>query len=280
MEPLLAYIRRSLQPQYSPLEIKSLAPIICTDLLGISMMDVYTGKDTDLSTEKQQKLHNIIHRLLQHEPVQYICGTSFFCGFSFAVSPAVLIPRPETEELVNLIAAENRGAKRILDIGTGSGCIAISLNKMLPAAQVCAWDVSAEALEVAKNNNLRLGAHVVFSLCDVFSEAADDGQACIDIIASNPPYVTESDKATMQPEVLDYEPATALFVSDSDPLCFYRRIAHLSKKKLVSGGKLYFEINQLYGHATKILLEEMGYSQVCLKKDVYDNDRFVTAIWV
>lgn len=277
MKSLIAYIRQSLQGQYSLSEIKSLVLFICNDELGISSIELYTCKYTDLSTEKRQKLQDIINRLLQHEPIQYICGSTSFCGLSFRVTSAVLIPRIETEELVKLVSTENKEALHILDIGTGSGCIAISLDKQIPNAVVDGWDVSSDALAIAEENNLRLKAKVHFSLCDVFSSKAEDNNSFYDVIVSNPPYVTENDKKEMQPEVLDYEPQIALFVPDDDSLCYYRRIAQLAKKLLKPKGGLYFEINQRLGNDTRILLEEMGYDDIRLLKDQFDNDRMMTA---
>jgi len=277
MESLLTYIRRMLQTQYSQQEIKALTSIICCDILGINAIDLYTGKDTDLSKDKMQKLQDIIKRLLHHEPIQYISGSTMFCGFNFFVSPDVLIPRPETEELVDLIVKENNGNLRILDIGTGSGCIAISINKKIPDTEVEGWDISSDALKIANANNTNLQTHVIFSQHDIFSTDFDNLEP-YDIIVSNPPYVTESDKKDMQPEVLLYEPNIALFVTDKDPLRYYRRILQLSPLLLKKGGKLYFEINQKYGKQVYDLLQKNGFQDILIIKDIYQNERIVTAI--
>jgi release factor glutamine methyltransferase len=196
---------------------------------------------------------------------------------TFIVSPSVLIPRPETEELVRLIASENTGQSNILDIGTGSGCIAISLSHLLPDANVTAWDVSADALGIARENSRQLDTKVSFELQDVFDVSLDASSASWNVIVSNPPYVTQSEKAEMQQEVLEHEPDIALFVADDDPLKYYKRIAALATKGLNVGGKLYFEINQHYGQEVVQLLQSLSFKDVRLLKDIYNNDRIVTA---
>lgn len=270
------YIRQSLQNIYSPQELKSLTMMICCDMLGYEAIDIYLGKDINLSESKQCELENIVARMQKNEPIQYIQGVAHFSGLLFQVGPGVLIPRPETEELVDLINKENPDAPRILDIGTGSGCIAISLSKRLPHAIVTAWDVSSEALTLAQRNNEALGANVTFEQCDVLSTEGGSF-AAFDVIVSNPPYVTESEKQEMDAHVLDWEPELALFVPDDDPLRFYRRIAYLGQRLLTIHGKLYFEINQAYGSATVHMLEEMGYQHIRIIKDLFENDRIVTA---
>jgi release factor glutamine methyltransferase len=275
MVSLISYIHQALQKEFSSDEIKSLSPIICSDLLGLKAIDLYTCKDTDLSEENLKKLQYIINRLLRHEPIQYICGDTLFCGLSFKVTSDVLIPRPETEELVYLIAKENKGKCRILDIGTGSGCIAISLDKLLPDADVTAWDISPAALDVAKINNQQLKTAVSFVQQDIFADTSD--KSLYDIIVSNPPYVTESDKSEMQREVLDYEPSLALFVPDADPLLYYKRISIKAKEMMTSKGKLYLEINQRFGQQVAEVLTKDGWREVLVIKDQFNNDRIVTA---
>ena len=187
--------------------------LICCDILGVDALDIYMGKDIILSACKQRELENIIFRLQKNEPIQYIRGYAEFGGRNFRVAPGVLIPRPETAELVSLIVKENPDARCLLDIGTGSGCIAISLSKSLPGARVDAWDISEEALAIARKNNEELDAQVTFCRQDVFS--ADGMQSgSYDIIVSNPPYVTETEKREMEANVLDWEPELALFVPD------------------------------------------------------------------
>ena len=201
MESLFTYIRQQLDTQYSVTEIKSLASIICSDSLNINTIELYTGKYTDLSADKAQKIQDIVERLLRHEPIQYIIGTTIFCHLMFKVTPDVLIPRPETEELVNLIVHENKGKVSILDIGTGSGCIAISLNKRLTEASVTGWDISKEALKIATYNNNSIKTNVNFKEQDIFNLPPHTSEQ-FDIIVSNPPYVTQKEKEEMQPEVL------------------------------------------------------------------------------
>lgn len=275
MDRVSIYIRQVLQDIYPPQELKSLTMMIWCDLLGMDALDIYLGKDINLSESKQHELENILQRLQKNEPIQYICGVARFLCRPFRVAAGVLIPRPETEELVELIIKENcLDTPRILDIGTGSGCIAVSLSLAIPRAEVTAWDVSDEALEVACYNNEALNAAVSFEKIDVLASVREQRQ--FDIIVSNPPYVTESEKKAMEPNVLDWEPELALFVSDNDPLCFYRRIAVLGRTLLNPGGKLYFEINRMYGMQTVDMLTGLGYHCPRVIKDISGNDRIVT----
>ncbi|WP_303014301.1 peptide chain release factor N(5)-glutamine methyltransferase [uncultured Bacteroides sp.] len=276
MNRITAYIRQSLQEIYPPEEVKALSMLICCDMLGLDALDIYMGKDIILSECKQRELENIIFRLQKNEPIQYVRGFAEFCGRRFKVAPGVLIPRPETAELVDLIVKENPGASRLLDIGTGSGCIAISLDKSLPDAEVEAWDVSEEALAIARKNNGELNARVVFRRQDVMADGFDKSSR-YDVIVSNPPYVTEAEKQGMEANVLDWEPGIALFVPDDDPLRFYRRIAGLGNDLLLPGGRLYFEINQAYGRETAHMLEMNQYCNVRVIKDIFGKDRIVTA---
>ena len=246
MNRITTYIRQSLQDIYPPEEVKALSMLICCDMLGLDALDIYMGKDIILSECKQRELENIIFRLQKNEPIQYIRGFAEFCGRKFKVAPGVLIPRPETAELVELIVKENPGARHLLDIGTGSGCIAISLDKRLPDADVEAWDISEEALAIARTNNEELESRVLFRQRDVLSDDWEKSPS-FDVIVSNPPYVTEAEKDEMEANVLDWEPALALFVPDDDPLRFYRRIATLGRELLLPEGKLYFEINRAFG---------------------------------
>ncbi len=252
MNRITTYIRQSLQDIYPPEEVKALSMLICCDMLGLDALDIYMGKDIILSECKQRELENIIF------------------------APGVLIPRPETAELVELIVKENPGARHLLDIGTGSGCIAISLDQNLPDAEVEAWDVSEEALAIASENNKELDARVMFRRRDVLSDELG-ATSCYDVIVSNPPYITEAEKQDMEANVLDWEPGLALFVPDDDPLRFYRRIARLGCDLLLPGGKLYFEINQAYGRETAHILEMNQYRDVRVIKDIFGKDRIVTA---
>ena len=276
MNRITAYIRQSLQEIYPPEEVKALSMLICCDMLGLDALDIYMGKDIILSECKQRELENIIFRLQKNEPIQYIRGIAEFCGRNFKVASGVLIPRPETAELVELIVKENPNARHLLDIGTGTGCIAISLDKELPDIEVEAWDISEEALAIARKNNEELDAQVTFRRQDVFSADGIQG-ASYDIIVSNPPYVTETEKTEMEVNVLDWEPELALFVPDEDPLRFYRRIAELGRELLRPGGKLYFEINQAYGQDMIRMIEMNQYRDVRVIKDIFGKDRIVTA---
>lgn len=276
MNKIVAYIRSRLQPYYTAEEVSALSRIVCCDLLGQAPTDYYLGKDIVLSPKKEQELEDILQRLSRFEPLQYIEGRTLFLGREFGVAPGVLIPRPETEELVELMLKEIPADARILDVGTGSGCIAISLAKELPDALVTAWDVSPEALSVARVNARKLQADVRFVECDVLACQVDE-VGLYDVIVSNPPYVTEAEKADMEPNVLQWEPSLALFVPDDDPLRFYRRIAVLGRDMLADGGRLYFEINRAYGREMVEMLRTMGYVGVRVEKDLSQNDRFVIA---
>lgn len=271
-----SYIRRKLQGCYAPREAGNLSRIICCEVLGQQAVDYYLGKDITLSAKAEQELESILLRLQNFEPIQYILGEARFFGRTFRVAPGVLIPRPETEELVEMMLKELSPVSRVLDIGTGSGCIAVSLAKELPESQVAAWDVSEEALSIAAANSKFLQASVRFEQHDVLTYApcATDRY---EAIVSNPPYVTETEKQEMERNVLDWEPSLALFVPDADPLRFYRRIAVLGLEMLEPGGKLYFEINRAFGEDIVLMMRELGYSFVRLQKDISHNDRFVTA---
>lgn len=271
-----SYLREQLSKSYEPQEANALARIIFCDMLGQSNVDYYLCKDMDLSGNEEEKVKSILQRLEKYEPIQYIEGKKNFSGREFFVRQGVLIPRPETEELVELAAQACKPNAKILDIGTGSGCIAISLSKKLPEAEVHAWDISEAALEVAKQNNEQLSASVHFEQHDILTYQAT-GEEAFDLIISNPPYITESEKAEMEANVLAWEPSIALFVPDNDPLLFYRRIGELALRMLTPNGKLFFEINRAYGDATKQLLCNQGYKNIHIQKDLSSNDRFVYA---
>ena len=276
MKQSIRRIQNCLQDIYPTGEIKALTRIILEEVCQYSLTDILLHKNSILSASKHQEIETILQRLKQNEPIQYIQGETCFYGSMFRVAPGVLIPRPETEELVDLIVKEAATGTRLLDIGTGSGCIAISLAKHIPQAVVTAWDVSEEALAIAGENNRELKAGVHFEKIDVLSaEPVGDDQ--YDMIVSNPPYVTESEKNEMEPNVLDWEPGLALFVPDNDPLRFYRRIASLGRKMLRLHGRLYFEINRAYGEEVIQMLHEQGYEELRLIKDISGNDRIVTA---
>ena len=219
-----------------------------------------------------------MEELKKEVPIQYLLGKTHFYGLDFEVNENVLIPRPETEELVEWIINENKAIDKkkkvkILDIGTGSGCIAISLAKNLPNAEVYAIDVSKKALETAKRNAISNNVEIIFMLKNVLE--LEILKSNYDIIVSNPPYVRNLEKEEIKKNVLDYEPHLALFVEDNDALIFYRKIASLAQKNLLENGQLYFEINQYLGKEMTDLLEEMNFKNIELRKDIYDNDRMI-----
>lgn len=275
-------IRETLAGIYPPDEAAALTRIILCDIMGCSSVDYYLGKDMVLSPNETNKLAEILQRLGNFEPLQYIEGCTRFLGRPFRVAPGVLIPRPETEELVECIInslATHDGSSaplRLLDIGTGSGCIAISLALSLTRIEVEAWDISPEALAIARSNSLALGATVGFRQRDVLSYQPADNDR-FDILVSNPPYVMQSERSTMHRNVLDWEPSLALFVPDEDPLRFYRRIGELGQVMLRPGGRLFFEINRAFGLQTANLLRTQGYEDIYIYKDISQNDRIVTA---
>ncbi|MBQ2126622.1 MAG: peptide chain release factor N(5)-glutamine methyltransferase [Bacteroidaceae bacterium] len=276
MKTIANKINESLANVYSDGEIKALTRIIATELLGISQMAFFLKDDITLSTEQQSLLDNAIERLKKQEPIQYILGYSDFCGLRFKVTPATLIPRPETSELVEWVASEATDKERILDIGTGSGCIAVSLAHKIPQSKVTAWDISHDALDVATENSKANSCAVEFEQVDIL--AYEPTGELFEIIVSNPPYIKENEKGSMHSNVLDWEPHTALFVPDSDPLLFYRTIAEKGLALLSPGGRLYFEINRAHGKETMKMLTALGYTSIELRKDFADNDRMIRAV--
>jgi release factor glutamine methyltransferase len=277
MHPVVNEIRDALRGIYPDSEALALAKMLLVEVFGFTTLELYGGKDKEISGKRRSVLDEMIRRLKKNEPIQYIIGIETFCGFPFEVNSHVLIPRPETQELVYWIAGDCRGksSPRILDVGTGSGCIAVSLAKLVEGATVEAWDVSDEALGVAVRNAEKNGADVFFRQQDVLM--AVPGDARYEVIVSNPPYIAEQEKSGMDANVLEWEPSLALFVSDDDPLVFYRTIALLAKDMLVEDGLLYFEINQAYGQETMQMLEKLGYTSVELRKDGWGNDRMIKA---
>ena len=277
MHPIIHEIKESLKGVYSESEAGALAKLLLMEVFGFSTLELYGGKDKAISEKERSLLNDIIKRLLQNEPIQYILGVETFCGLNFRVDKNVLIPRPETQELVEWILSDNKNLKdgRILDIGTGSGCIAITLAKNLPEVEVEAWDVSKGALQIATQNASDNKVRVHFVEQDVLAFIPQG--TYFDVMVSNPPYITEVEKNEMEANVLEWEPETALFVQDNDALLFYREIAALGCVMLKPGGMLYFEINRAYGAEMVEMLNGMGYSFVELRKDLFGNDRMVKA---
>lgn len=276
MKKIINIINEGLTCHYTVGEVKALTRIIATELLGIPEMSFFLKDEVTLTTEKTVLLDNAIARLQKQEPIQYILGYSDFCGLRFKVNTSTLIPRPETSELVEWAASEAAGKEHILDIGTGSGCIAISLAHLLPETNVEAWDISAEALKTAEENSLSNNTKVAFALVDILNYTPVDVK--FDIIISNPPYIKELEKKDILANVLNWEPHTALFVPNNNPLLFYRAIAEKGKNMLHSGGKLFFEINRSHGKEIIEMLTSLGYTNIELRKDFADNDRMIKAI--
>lgn len=278
MHPAYNYIKQAINGQYPDTEASAIAKAILTDVFQLSTTDLYASKDMNFSTNQAEKLEVIINRLRANEPLQYILGNCYFCGLDFHVEPGVLIPRPETAELVEWIISDRKSSNsliRILDIGTGSGCISISLAKNLPQSEVHAWDISEDAIGIASDNANRLDANVRFRQTDVLGQVPTN--TMMNVIVSNPPYITEAERTDMDANVTDWEPDTALFVPDNTPLLFYERIADIGKQILTPDGTLYFEINQRFGTETVDMLHKKGYRNVELRKDLSGNDRMIKA---
>lgn len=290
-------ICQRLTPLYGPQEAKAMTRMLLEDLFSLSFADILCGATEHLSDADTLRLQQSVARLLDTEPLQYVTGKAFFCGHPFHVAPGVLIPRPETEWIVdtavNLVTSS---APRILDIGTGSGCIATSISLAL-ADRHChteAWDISEDALRIAADNAERLGAEVKFRRHDALrleedfpteenqggAEALSDTNAAAEswnIIVSNPPYICNREAADMHANVLRHEPHLALFVPDTDPLLFYRAIASYAMRSLRKGGWLLFECNMLYAHDTAQMASDMGFATSVVEDDCFGKPRFVKA---
>lgn len=285
---ILSHIVSRLLPLYEPSEARAVAFALLEDAFGLTRTDVYAGKVTQFSAEQAARLEALLQRLCAGEPLQYAIGTARFCDGVYAVTPATLIPRPETEELVlwaeaeahTIAAAGPREAPlRMLDAGTGSGCIAIALAHRLGSHwQVEAWDVAEDTLDVARRNSSAHGVSVDFRLCDLLAAAAAPAERpSLDLIVSNPPYVCHRERADMTPQVLLHEPARALFVPDDDPLLFYRALLQLALARLRDGGSLLVEVNRAYATATADLFRSGGLHDVRLRHDAFGNPRMVGA---
>lgn len=290
-------ICQRLTPLYGPQEAKAMTRMLLEDLFSLSFADILCGATEHLSDADTLRLQQSVARLLDAEPLQYVTGTAFFCGYPFHVAPGVLIPRPETEWMVDTaVGIATASAPRILDIGTGSGCIATSISLAL-ADRHChteAWDISEDALRIAADNAERLGADVKFRRRDAlrleedFPAEENQGGAEVliadnaaaaswDIIVSNPPYICNREAADMHANVLRHEPHLALFVPDTDPLLFYRAIARYAMRSLRKGGWLLFECNTLYAHDTAQMASDMGFAKSVVEDDCFGKPRFVKA---
>jgi release factor glutamine methyltransferase len=257
-----------LKSLYDEGEARAIAQMVMELHFGLTMADILCGRMAD-----ETELRRVQQRLLQGEPVQYVLGKAEFCGRLFRVAPGVLIPRPETQELCQWILSAS-APSRILDIGTGSGCIACTLAAAWPTAAVTAWDVSADALAIAREN-ARLGnVSVSFEQVDIFQPRTSEW----DLIVSNPPYICEKERVSMDRHVLDHEPSIALFVPDDDPLLYYRAIAQYARRSLVTGGRLFFEINPLYVAELEAMLSTMSFCDIETRNDQFGKPRMIKAI--
>ena len=278
VKSLKSHFNKTLSEFYPNTEIQSFFNLLSEQILNMKRIDVSQNLYSVVSGKKYDKFLKAIVGLKKHKPIQYILGDTEFYGLVFKVSPSVLIPRPETEELVDWIIKDSKEKQNIsiLDIGTGSGCIAVTLAKKLPNAKLFALDVSAEALKLATINAETNEVEVEFIEADILDW--DFGDLKFDIIVSNPPYVRELEKEAMSANVLNYEPHLALFVKDDDALLFYRTITDVANKILKPKGQLFFEINENLGEDTKQLLVDAGYENIELKQDVFDKNRMLKAI--
>jgi release factor glutamine methyltransferase len=272
------HLKNCLGCQYPDNELRGFGNWILEHLFDYTITDALLNADRTLTEKNSSDLEFIIKHLKQEKPIQQIVGYSWFYGRKFLVNEHVLIPRPETEELVDWMLKDSLNDTSILEVGTGSGCIAITL-ALNTNATIVSIDVSELALKQAKSNALALNALVAFCKADVLDDSSCESFGCFDVIVSNPPYVLESDKQMMSNNVLEYEPHLALFVSSDDPLLFYRAIATMATRKLNANGVLYFEIHENYGQETLDMLSLKGFKELELRKDLQGKDRMVKAVW-
>ncbi|SMO59448.1 release factor glutamine methyltransferase [Saccharicrinis carchari] len=275
VKQLINSFNQELESFYPKEEIRNFTGIILAHLLGFSRTDMLIKTDYELGEADRRFCMDALLKLKQQVPIQYIVGHTLFYGLTFYVDKNVLIPRPETEELVQWIIQDTEfTAPAILDIGTGSGCIPIALKKHMPQAKVTAWDISPKAITLAKRNAKANNVEIDFNLQDVLAPNIEISRK-YDIIVSNPPYVRELEKKIMQDNVLKHEPHLALFVKDNDPLLFYRAISKLATQALNANGRLYFEINEALGKQTSHLMRNMGFKEVELGNDIFGKNRMV-----
>ena len=276
MKAGIAFVKKELAGIYGREEIESLTFLIFEKLKGYSRTQFLLAKDEELCPEEFSEIEKIVARLKSHEPIQYILGTTEFYGLPFYTVPEVLIPRPETEELVQWIIQENISSKpTILDMGTGTGCIPVSLRKNIPDSIVLACDISEICVETARRNSVLNNCDISIFQYDILNQIPEIDFPELDIIVSNPPYIRETEKTLMEKNVLDHEPELALFVPDESPLIFYEQIADFSRIHLKNQGHLYFEINEAFGSECYEMLQEKGFSEIVLKKDIHGKDRMI-----
>ena len=278
MKATLQYLKAELGADYPENEIDGFARIIFEKICGWNFSEQVLKRDNKISSVEFEEIKKIVQRLKNFEPIQYIFGETEFYGLNIKVNQSVLIPRPETEELVDWIV-RNKPERNcnILDIGTGSGCIALALKQNLPESKVSATDVSENALKVARQNANHNGLEVTFILQDILNPTNSLADS-FDIIVSNPPYVREMEKKEMQKNVLNFEPELALFVNDEDPLVFYNAVSRFALNKLKPFGRIYFEINENLGQETYQLLKNFGFSEIEIKKDINGRERMICAL--
>jgi release factor glutamine methyltransferase len=272
--------KQALTTVYDANEIEALTLMVISEITNLSKGQIKAFPEKEIALEQAEKLNNILPRLQTGEPIQYILGYTEFYGLPFKVTPSVLIPRPETEELVEWVLTSIDKLQtefNILDIGTGSGCIAISLKKNMPKAQVSAIDISSGALNVAKQNAKLNEVDIDFIEADILNPSTFNLQFPIQIIISNPPYVTLNDKTQMHINVTDFEPHTALFVPEDNPLIFYEAIADFAVEKILPNGLLFLEINEGLGKETADMLKAKGFKNIELRKDMSGRDRMIKA---
>ena len=271
---VVRHFNEELSASFPAREAEQMMEILLEDLFGIDRKARLMQPDMRIDEWQHHQLEEAVKALLQGEPIQYVTGKAVFCDLCFKVDSSVLIPRPETEEMVRMIIAEGGDPRRIWDIGTGSGCIAISLAKAFGDAEVMACDVSLEALETARENALMNDTTVTFVEGDVLALDPDVFEGMVDLLVSNPPYVMDKEREAMQTQVLDYEPHEALFVPDNDPLLYYRALLQLANDHLASQGVAWFEINEAMGDSMLNLCHEMGFLNARIIDDYAGKPRF------
>lgn len=280
----ISFSKKKLKGIYQTQEIRQITRLLLEKFAGIDSTKFYEGKDIKITDSITAELNDAVNRLAMHEPLQYVLGESEFCGLVFKVASGVLIPRPETEELVDMVIKEactnaaSGKTTHIADFCSGSGCIAVSLSKSIENSEVEGWEISEKALEISRYNAKNLSAKVKFIKADILKyNPTADLHSKYDIIISNPPYVCKKEEAGMESRVLDFEPHIALFVEDNDPLVFYRKICSLAEEMLKKGGLLYFEINSLLWQDTENLVKSFNFSEVDIFEDINGHKRFIKA---
>ncbi len=277
MQPTIQYIRHELRSHYPAEEVEALIRVIFGHVCQYTLTELTLRRQEKLPRNAFEAIKNIVEQLKKSVPIQYITGSTGFLGLTLTVSPEVLIPRPETEELAEWIVSEEQLAGKALDIATGSGCLALALKQNFPLASMYGCDISQEALKIASSNAQRNHLEAEFFQSDILKWQQYGFWQQYDLIVSNPPYVAISEQKQMSKNVLQYEPWSALFVADEHPLIFYESITQFSARHLNSGGALYFEINERFAHEIANLLNQYGFKEVTVKQDMQKKDRMVRA---